>query len=117
MTRSAEEKAPLAKRLNRIEGQVRGLRQMAEEDRYFLDGVQQASAITAAMRELTLLIISQHLTAGVDFAIRDGDSNAAIKDMMSVLRAAYAEARVSGRLDPVLTCKCTLKIAWLGITP
>jgi DNA-binding FrmR family transcriptional regulator len=91
LRRSLEEKAPLLNRLNRIEGQVRGLRQMIEEDRYCLDEVQQANAIAAAMRELTLLVISQHLTAGVDFAIKDGDAEAAIKDIMGVLRAALRQ--------------------------
>jgi len=91
LERTTEEKMPLVNRLSRIEGQVRGLRQMVEEDRYCLDEVQQANAIVAAMRELTLLISSQHLTAAVEFAITDGDSEAAIKDMMAVLRAALRQ--------------------------
>jgi len=56
--RTAEEKEPLLQRLGRIEGQVRGVRQMVQDDRYCLDEVQQTSAITAAMREVALLIIS-----------------------------------------------------------
>ena len=88
LQRSAEEKAPLLNRLNRIEGQVRGLRQMIEDDRYCLDEVHQANAITAAIRELTLLVIADHLAAGVDLVVKEGNAAAAIKDMTQVLRSA-----------------------------
>jgi DNA-binding FrmR family transcriptional regulator len=91
LTRSAAEKAPLINRLNRIEGQVRGLRQMIEGDRYCMDEVQQANAIAAAIREFILLVIGDHLTAGVDFVVKEGDGAAAIKDMMLVLRAALRQ--------------------------
>ncbi len=86
--RDDSEKAPLLNRLSRIEGQVRGLRQMISDDRYCGDEVQQANAITAAIRELTMLIIAQHLEAGVDFAVKHGEAGAAISDMIGVLRAA-----------------------------
>jgi len=89
--RTAEEKEPLLQRLGRIEGQVRGVRQMVEDDRYCLDEVQQASAITAAMREVTLLIISDHLTAAVDFAVQSHDGKAAVKEMIAVLRAGLRQ--------------------------
>ena len=89
--RTAEQKAPLLNRLNRIEGQVRGLRQMIEDDRYCMDEVQQANAVASAIREVTLLVIADHLTAGVDFVVKDGDSGAAIRDMMQVLRAALRQ--------------------------
>jgi CsoR family transcriptional regulator, copper-sensing transcriptional repressor len=86
--RTPEQKDPLLKRLRRIEGQVRGLQPMIEEDRYCLDEVQQANAITAAVRELAMLIMQDHLTAAVEHAVNVRDGNAAIKDMMAVLRAA-----------------------------
>ncbi len=91
LRRDAAEKEPLVQRLSRVEGQVRGLRQMIEADRYCLDEVQQANAITAAVREVVLLIISQHLTAGIDFAVKSKDQPAAISDMISVLRAAMRQ--------------------------
>jgi CsoR family transcriptional regulator, copper-sensing transcriptional repressor len=89
--RTAEEKKPLLQRLNRVEGQVRGLRQMIEEDRYCLDEVQQANAISSAVRELALLVISDHLTAAVDFAVKAQDGDMAIKEMILVLRAALRQ--------------------------
>jgi DNA-binding FrmR family transcriptional regulator len=86
--RTDEEKARITDRLKKIEGQVRGVRQMVEDSRYCLDEVQQANAIVAAMRQVELLIISDHLNAGMDFAVKSHDVEAAVKDMMAVLRAA-----------------------------
>ena len=89
--RTLEEREPLLKRLRRIEGQVRGLQQMIENDRYCLDEVQQINAITAALREVALLVISQHLTAAVDFAVKAQDGEMAIEEMVTVLRAALRQ--------------------------
>jgi DNA-binding FrmR family transcriptional regulator len=51
LVRTPEEREPVLRRLRKIEGQVRGLRQMLGEDRYCLDVVQQDNAImTAALR-------------------------------------------------------------------
>ena len=88
LQRSDEEKKPLLLRLNRIEGQVRCLRAMIEEDRYCLDEVQQINAVTAALREVALLIISQHVAQGVHLAVREQESDGAIEDVMRVLKAA-----------------------------
>jgi CsoR family transcriptional regulator, copper-sensing transcriptional repressor len=86
--RTDEEKARIVDRLKKIEGQVRGVARMVEESRYCLDEVQQANAIVAAMRKVELLIISDHLNAGMDFAVQSKNTDAAVKDMMAVLRAA-----------------------------
>ena len=88
VSRTDEERAPIVQRLRRIEGQVRGLIQMVEADRYCLDEVQQANAVTAAMREVALLILTSHLDAGVDYAVRSGEAEAAAQEVSSVLRAA-----------------------------
>jgi DNA-binding FrmR family transcriptional regulator len=86
--RTAEEKARITDRLKKIEGQVRGVRQMVEDSRYCLDEVQQANAIVAAMRQVELLIIADHLNAGMEFAVKSQDVDGAVKDMMAVLSAA-----------------------------
>jgi CsoR family transcriptional regulator, copper-sensing transcriptional repressor len=91
LQRTSEEKEPLLQRLNRVEGQVRGLRQMIENDRYCGDEVQQASAITAAVREVALLMISQHLEAGVGFAAQNGGRKAAVDEMIGLLRIAMRQ--------------------------
>ena len=88
VTRTPEEKEPILQRLRRIEGQVRGLIQMLEADRYCLDEVQQANAVTSAMREVALLILTSHLDAGVDFAVKSGRTDDVLKEVSSVLRAA-----------------------------
>lgn len=68
LRREPEEKQPILSRLARIEGQVRGLRQMVENDRYCGEELQQATAITAALREVSLLVLQDHLNAGIDHA-------------------------------------------------
>ena len=88
LKRSDEEKKPLLNRLSRIEGQVRGLRVMIEEDRYCLDEMQQINAITAALREVGLAIIAQHVTQGIQAAVQEQDGAIAIDDVMKVLRTA-----------------------------
>ena len=88
LRRSDDDKRPLLQRLNKIEGQVRGLRTMIEEDRYCLDEVQQINAVTAALREVAMLIISQHVAQGVQMAVREQESDGAVADVMRVLKAA-----------------------------
>ena len=51
---------------------------MVEDSRYCLDEVQQANAIVAAMRQVELLIIEDHLNAGMDFAVKSRDIDAAM---------------------------------------
>ena len=88
LRRTSEERAPIVARLSRIEGQVRGIRQMIEEDRYCGDEVQQANAVTAAMREVAAMIISQHLQAGVQHAVANPGTLGAIEEMLALLRTA-----------------------------
>ncbi len=90
--RTDEEKKPIPQRLKRIEGQVRGLQAMVQEDRYCLDEVQQMNAITAAVREAVLQLISSHLDASVDYAAKSDDREGAIEEMVRVLRAALRQS-------------------------
>ncbi len=55
-------KDQLLKRLRRIEGQVRGIQKMVEDDRYCIDVLQQASAVTAAMDRVALELLGDHVT-------------------------------------------------------
>lgn len=91
LRRSEEERRPLIQRLGRIEGQVRGLRQMIEEDRYCLDEVQQANAIIAAVREVMLMVVSSHLAAGFELATDAPERDAILQEMMGVLRAGLRQ--------------------------
>ncbi len=89
--RTEEERKPLLQRLSRIEGQVRGVRQMIEEDRYCLDEIQQINAITSALREVALQVVSDHLNASVRFAVEHQDGAVAVEEMLRVLRAALKQ--------------------------
>ena len=79
------------RRLRRIEGQVRGLQQMVEDDRYCLDIVQQINALTSAAREVALLVLTDHLQGCVVVAATCDDQDAAMKEMMTVLGKALQQ--------------------------
>lgn len=63
--RSPEELKCLTNRLKRIEGQVRGIRRMVEEDAYCPDILTQSAAVTAAMRSFNKLLLENHLRSCV----------------------------------------------------
>ena len=92
LRRTPGEREPLLQRLRRIEGQVRGLQQMLEQDRYCADELQQANAVVAAMREVSLLISSQHMAAGVECAGQCTDPAAVLEEVKAVLRSAIRQA-------------------------
>ena len=69
----AETKKSVATRLARIEGQVRGLNQMVEEDRYCLEVVTQVRAARAALAKIEQIVLADHLGSCVEEAIVSGD--------------------------------------------
>jgi len=71
----AKSKTATLKRLSRIEGQVRGLARMVEEDRYCIDVVTQIAAVRAALRRAEEEILRQHVGHCVAHAIRSGDAD------------------------------------------
>ena len=68
-----ETKASVAKRLAKIGGQVRGVAQMVEKDRYCLDVVTQVRAARAALAKIDEIILADHLAHCVEAAILSGD--------------------------------------------
>lgn len=70
--RDAEEIKRLIHRLNRIEGQIRGLRRMVEEDAYCVDILTQAAAANAALNAFNRELISNHIRTCVADDIREG---------------------------------------------
>jgi DNA-binding FrmR family transcriptional regulator len=68
-----EIKASVVKRLNRVEGQVRGLAGMVEDDRYCIDVMTQISAARAALRRVEEEILRDHVAHCVERAIASGD--------------------------------------------
>jgi DNA-binding FrmR family transcriptional regulator len=89
LRRDIQQKQPLLSRLSRIEGQVRGMRQMIEEDRHCGEILQQSAAIRAALREVALLCIQDHLEAATEHVSRANEQgrNTAITDMTTLLRS------------------------------
>ncbi len=61
------------KRLNRIEGQVRGISRMIEEERYCIDILQQMQAVKSALGKVEDAILKQHTQTCVESAIASGD--------------------------------------------
>ena len=68
-----EAKTSCLRRLNRIEGQVRGLARRVEADRYCIDIVTQISAVRAALRRAEEEILQDHVAHCVEHAIASGD--------------------------------------------
>jgi len=69
----ARNKAALTKRLHRIEGQVRGIEKMVEDDRYCIDILTQISAATTALESVALEILDDHVTHCVTGALASGE--------------------------------------------
>ncbi|HET6818682.1 MAG TPA: metal-sensitive transcriptional regulator [Mycobacteriales bacterium] len=84
------EKERVQKRLRRIEGQVRGLQRMVDEDKYCIDVLTQISAATSALRAVALELLEGHLNHCVAHAIETGGPDAQAK----VREAATAVERL-----------------------
>lgn len=81
-------KAACAQRLSRIEGQVRGIARMVEDDRYCIDIVTQIAAARAALRRVEEEILRDHVAHCVEHAIASGDAEEQrrkIAELMQVL--------------------------------
>lgn len=83
--RSEEELKKLSNRLCRIEGQVRGLREMLQKDVYCTDILIQVSAVNAALNSFSKELLSEHLRTCVTERIRQGDDQV-IDELVSVLQ-------------------------------
>lgn len=70
--RSAEEYKDLIHRLNRIEGQVRGIRGMVEKDAYCTDILTQVAAVSAALNSFNKVLLANHIKTCVTQDIREG---------------------------------------------
>ncbi|MGH7593878.1 MAG: metal-sensitive transcriptional regulator [Gemmatimonadales bacterium] len=70
-------KVALAKRLRRIEGQVRGLQKMVDDERYCADVLVQIASVQEALRSVGKLLLQNHLTHCATTAIRSGDATEA----------------------------------------
>ncbi len=90
----AADKAGLVKRLHRIEGQVRGIERMVEEDRYCIDVLTQIAAVNTALESLAFRILDDHVNHCVAGALASGDSADAEEKSRELLEAVHRFARV-----------------------
>ncbi|AMA53862.1 copper-sensing transcriptional repressor CsoR [Bacillus inaquosorum] len=84
--KSSKEKDQIINRLKRIEGQVRGIQNMVENDRYCVDILVQISAVQAAMKNVALHLLEDHAHHCVADAIKSGDGEQAISELLDVFK-------------------------------
>ncbi len=85
-----DKKEAIHKRLRRIEGQVRGLQRMVDEDKYCIDVLDQVAAVTKALQAVAIELLDEHLTHCVTDAVTTGGKAAEQK----VAEASAAIARL-----------------------
>jgi DNA-binding FrmR family transcriptional regulator len=69
-------------RLNRIEGQIRGLKGMVEAEKYCLDVIHQVNAARRALEQVALLVMKRHLKSCVSEAIHEDDAAGKVEEFM-----------------------------------
>lgn len=84
----SKDKDSLLARMRKIEGQARGIQKMLDDDRYCIDIVQQLTALSSAVDEVSLLIFQSHIEGCVTDAIREQHGEEYIKELMQTLRKA-----------------------------
>lgn len=89
----AAQKQALIRRLHRVEGQVRGIERMVEEDRYCIDILTQIAAVTTALESLALRILDDHVNHCVAGALESGDPDVAREKSRELLDAVHRFSR------------------------
>ena len=89
----ADEKEALIRRLHRIEGQVRGIERMVEEDRYCTDVLTQIAAVNSALESLAFAVLDDHVNHCVAGAVASGDAEEAAAKSRELLEAVHRFAR------------------------
>lgn len=79
------DKQALLDRLKKIEGQVRGLQRMIDEDRYCVDVLVQVAAVRAALNKVGLMLLEGHARGCMQAAARRGEGDEAVAELMDVL--------------------------------
>ncbi len=88
-----QEKDLLVKRLHRIEGQIRGIERMVEDNRYCIDILTQIAAVNTALESLALKILDEHVRHCVTGALTSGDEADAAMKTEELLAAVQRFAR------------------------
>ena len=87
------DKDAIGKRLRRIEGQVRGIEKMVEEERYCIDILTQISAVNTALESLAVKLLEDHVRHCVTDALASGDAEAAAEKSEELLAAVQRFSR------------------------
>jgi DNA-binding FrmR family transcriptional regulator len=87
------DKATLVKRLHRIEGQVRGIERMVEDDRYCIDILTQVGAVNTALESLAFKLLDDHVKHCVTDALSSGDPKEAAAKSKELMEAVQRFAR------------------------
>jgi len=87
------DKEALVRRLHRIEGQVRGIERMLEENRYCIDVITQIAAVNTALESLAFRILDDHVNHCVAGALASGDPAEAGAKSKELLEAVHRFAR------------------------
>ena len=82
----AKDKKGIQARLRRIEGQVRGIQKMVDEDRYCIEVLTQVSAVTAALDSVALQLIADHTEHCVTEAIRAGEGGDKVRELNDAVK-------------------------------
>lgn len=88
-----KDKEALVKRLHRIEGQVRGIERMVEDDRYCIDILTQIAAVNTALEAVAFKILDEHVRHCVAGALASGDEEDAQVKTEELLEAVQRFAR------------------------
>jgi DNA-binding FrmR family transcriptional regulator len=80
------EKQKINNRLKRIEGQIRGIQKMVEEDQYCIDVITQSSAIRNALKGLEDVLLEGHLSTCVVNQIKGGKQKKAVDEILKVYK-------------------------------
>lgn len=86
-------KKSVLKRLARLEGQVRGLSRMVEDDRYCIDIVTQIAAARAALRRLEEEVLRDHVAHCVEHAVESGDRDDQRRKIAELMEVIARSAR------------------------
>ena len=87
------DKQALVNRLHRIEGQVRGIERMLEDDRYCIDILTQVSAVTTALDSLAIKILDDHVNHCVAGALASGDPEEVATKSRELVEAVHRFSR------------------------
>jgi CsoR family transcriptional regulator, copper-sensing transcriptional repressor len=82
----SKDKTQLARRLSRIEGQVRGIARMIEREEYCVDILQQTAALRAAVDALAILVLEDHVQGCVRTAAERGEADVYVDEVLDVVR-------------------------------